>query len=77
MNESLQRFARDTILNGLRQLPEGHQMVFKRMYSHKNLELSIEDVVEKMDESKLDWAMQQVDNSLKKLAASLGDGRLS
>ena len=32
--------------------------------------MSIEAVVDEMPDNKLDWAMQQVDNSLKKIEAS-------
>lgn len=67
MNEALQNFARQELKDGLAKLPESNHMLFKRMYSHKNLDASINDVVDKMDASKLDWAMTQVSNSLKKL----------
>jgi hypothetical protein len=36
------------------------------MYSNDNLEMDINDVVDKMDEEKLDWAMQQVERTLNK-----------
>lgn len=66
MNVQLQNYARDTIKEGLAQLPEGWQRVFKQMYAHGNLELSIEEVVDQMPDDKLDWALSQVSNSLKK-----------
>jgi hypothetical protein len=46
---------------------EAQQLIFKRMYSHNNLELSINEVVDKMDKSKIDHATYQVENTLKKL----------
>ena len=64
MNEQLQAFARAELKAGLSQLPESHHMLFKRMYSHKNLEAKIDSVVDSMPENKLDWAMQQVKRSL-------------
>ncbi len=67
MNEKLQAYARQNLKDGLAQLPERNQMLFKRMYSHKNLEANMNDVVDKMPEDKLDWAMQQVDRSLAKM----------
>jgi len=67
MNNQLQEFARQNLKDGLTKLPEGHQELFKRMYSHGNLEASINDVVDGMPEDKLDWAMQQVQRSLDKL----------
>lgn len=67
MNAQLQKFARDTLKEGLARLPEGHQHMFKRMYSSKNLDRPIDEVVDRMHEKSLDWAMQQVQNSLNKL----------
>jgi len=66
MNERLQQVARDEILNGLRLLPEGNHVMFKRMYSHGNLDANIEDVVAAMPEDQLDRAMQQVERTLLK-----------
>ena len=68
MNDQLKNFAREQLKDGLKQLPENWQMTFRRMYSHKDLEKDICAVVDDIPEEKLDWAMQQVENSLKKLA---------
>jgi len=67
MNNQLQDFARAELKAGLAQLPESNHMIFKHMYSHKNLDLPIDEVVDKMPEEQLDWAMQQVQNSIAKL----------
>ncbi len=67
MNILLANYARENIKEGLLKLPKGYQMKFKRMYSHNNLELPIEDVVKNMPERNLDWALTQVQNSLKKI----------
>ncbi len=67
MNNQLQDFARQTLKSGLAQLPESNHMLFKRMYSHKNLNANIDYVVDSIDEEQLDWAMQQVQRSLDKL----------
>jgi len=66
MNKELERFARETILDGLKELPEKSHFLFKRMYSHKNLEASIEDVVANMDIERLDHAMTQISNTREK-----------
>jgi hypothetical protein len=68
MNDQLQEFARNELKEGLRRLPEANVMIFKRMYSHENLEASIDEVVDKMPEEKLDWAMQQVSRTIIKKA---------
>ena len=67
MNSQLVTYAREKIKEGLSKLSEGHQAVFKRLYSHENLELPIDKIVDNMPEGKLDWALTQVQNSLKKL----------
>ena len=67
MNKQLQDFARKNIIEGLQKLPEGWVGRFRQMYG--NQEDTTEDVVKKMPANKLDWAMLQVDNSLKKLTA--------
>lgn len=70
MNETAEKFMREQILIGLNQLTEAHQMIFKRMYSHKNLELPIAEVVEIIPDAKLDHALTQVENTLHKAKKS-------
>jgi hypothetical protein len=66
MNPTLSAFARQQLKEGLAKLnPENHRM-FKLMYSHKDLEKPIDDVVDAMPDDKLDWAMQQVERSVAK-----------
>lgn len=67
MNQQLQDFARTTLKAGLHRLPDEHQKVFRQMYSHRDLTLPIDAVVDAMPADRLDWAMQQVQNSLDKL----------
>ena len=66
MNEQLQVLARNEIKEGLAQLPNGWQLMFKRMYANGDLNSDINDVVDTMSADKLDWAMQQVQRSLVK-----------
>jgi len=66
MNKQLQEFARNTLKKGLAKLPESNRTLFKRMYSHKDLSLDINNVVDHLPVDKLDWAMQQVERSLQK-----------
>ena len=67
MNKSISDFTRQQIKEGLKQLPYNWQMMFKRMYSHNNLDCDIVTVVDNMPDEKLDWALSQVENSLKKI----------
>ena len=66
MNSQLEQFARQTIKDCLAQLSENNRLLFKRMYSHKNLDASIDDVVDRIPTDKLDWAMQQVERTRSK-----------
>ncbi len=66
MNDQLQNHARDTLKEGLTQCSEGQQLLFKRMYAHGNLDMSINEVVDNMAADRLDWAMQQVQRTLVK-----------
>lgn len=67
MNNQLEDYTRQKIKEGLSKLSEGHQIIFKRMYSHKNLKLPIDEVVDNMPKEKLDWVLTQVQNSLNKI----------
>jgi hypothetical protein len=66
VNSTLSAFARQELKDGLAQCDERQRMIFKRMYSHRNLDKPIADVVDAMPEDKLDWAMQQVERTLAK-----------
>lgn len=68
MNEKLQKFAREELKDGLNQLPEKWQNMFKRIYSHNDLDKNINDVVDALPCDKIDNAMVQVENSLDKLS---------
>jgi len=68
MNQQLQDFARDELKKGLSKCSEAQQHLFKRMYSHNDLDASIDDIVNGMSEEKLDWAMRQVQSTIEKNA---------
>ena len=67
MNKTMREFARNNIKVGLAKLPEKWQMRFKQMYLPDNLDADVNDVVDATPEEKLDWAMQQIQNSLEKI----------
>ena len=75
MNDTLKTYARSQILNGLQKLPDSWQERFKLMYGRNGGKRSVEDtkamtieeVVQEMPDEKLDWALSQIENSLKKL----------
>ena len=65
MNKQLQNYAREELKKGLSRCTEKEQHLFKQMYANGNLEQSVNDVIDNMDENKLDWAMIQVARTLK------------
>jgi hypothetical protein len=66
MNKTLENTARILLKELLNECTEPQQFMFKRMYSHKNLELTISDAVDQMDESKIDVALSQVERTIEK-----------
>ena len=65
MNKTLEESNRKILKDLLSQCTKPQQGMFKRMYSHENLELPIDKVVDNMDSSKLDLATTQVENTLR------------
>lgn len=68
MNKILQKFARDWLKDKLAMLPADNNLIFKRMYSRADLAKPIDSVIDDMSVTQLDWAMQQVQNTLDKRA---------
>ena len=48
------------------QCTPSQQLIFRRMYSHKNLDMPIDQIVENMPKEKKDWAIQQCENTVNK-----------
>ena len=65
MNETLQKFARQTLIQGLLKCTKKERWVFNKMYSPDDVDRNIDDVVCDMPEDQLDWAIQQVQRTLK------------
>jgi hypothetical protein len=63
MNILLETYARNEIKNHLRKCTEAQQMIFKRMYAHKNLDVAIDTLVDTMPIDRLDWALALVTNT--------------
>lgn len=66
MNKIAERVAKNALKKGLAACTDGEQHMFKRMYAHGNLDMDINDVVDSMDEDKLECAMGQVERTLAK-----------
>jgi len=66
MNETLKNAEKEILKDLLSQCTEPQQLMFKRIYCHLNLELSINEAVDKMEESKMDWAISQCERTVYK-----------
>lgn len=64
--QRLKKEKREILFKMVIQCTDKQQLLFKQMYSHKNLELPMDKVVENIPEEKLDWAIIQCENTLKK-----------
>jgi hypothetical protein len=65
-NQTLINAAKQILKDLLSKCTEPQQMLFKKMYCHKNLELSIDEAVDQMDTDKMDWAISQVERTIQK-----------
>ena len=65
MNDQLVKFAKSMIKLGLKECSSDQHLIFKRMYSHLDLTKDINEVVDSIPDEKLDWAMQQIQRTLK------------
>jgi len=67
MHELCRKVAIDYLKDGLSKCTKAQRHLFKRMYAGGDLELTIEAVVERMPDEKLEHAMDQVERTLKKM----------
>jgi len=70
LNDQMWEFARGKLKEGLAKLEEKHHALFRRMYSPKDLTMPINDVVDQMQNSSLDNAMDQIQRTIDKIARS-------
>lgn len=66
MKDQVEEFTRNELKKGLAKCSPAQQKIFKRMYSHQNLNLDIDNVVDNMIYENLDRALSQVDNTINK-----------
>ena len=64
MNNILESFARQWLRRNIVKCTKEQQHRFKLMYSHDDMDRTINEMVEYMDVEKLDWAMQQTERTL-------------
>ena len=63
MHKEMEDFARRKIKEGLGVLSEKHRDKFRRIYSHKDLNRPIDEIVDSMPAEHLSQALTQVNNS--------------
>lgn len=66
MNKTVDNFMNETLVKLYNQCTESQQLLFRRMYSHKNLDASIVEIVENMAHDKKEWAISQCERTLHK-----------
>jgi len=49
-------------------LPESNIIVFKHMYSHKDLTKDINSIIDELPDSRIRWCINQCENTVKKVA---------
>jgi len=65
MQPQVKNFIQEELKKGLIQCTEQQQQhFFKRMYSHDDLDRNINEVVDNMEEEKLDHVLRQVETTL-------------
>lgn len=64
------------ILNFLAECTSEQVRVFKQLYSYKNLELSVDKIINEMPVEKLDWAIRQCENTVLKNRKNKKERRL-
>lgn len=66
MNNTIKNFVTNRLKELLAECTEGQQLMFKRMYSNGNLHEHINNVVDQMEDDKLDYALTQVERTIDK-----------
>lgn len=80
MNEQLKTFAKEHLASNLAKLPTANQRIFKLMYGRNAGKRSvadaeamhIESILNEIPDCDLDWAMQQVLNTIDKIEKERG-----
>lgn len=64
--QKVKEFKQSQLIELLNQCTPEQQLFFKRMYSHKDLEKPIEQVVKELPDEKYDWAVCQCETTVNK-----------
>lgn len=64
MNNTFSQAGKTILKELLAQCTTSQQLLFKRMYSHKNLDCPINEAVDNMDPTKIDCAISQCERTV-------------
>lgn len=66
MNQTFSNAGRQILKDLLAQCTDGQKLMFNRMYSHENIDASIDEAVDGMDEAKISHAITQCERTVEK-----------
>lgn len=64
MNATIKTLITDKLKELLALCTAEQQLLFKKLYGHKKLNANIDTIVDEMDETKMDYAMTQIERTL-------------
>lgn len=65
-NETLIKISKEILKNLLSLCNESERKIFNKMHSPENIDASIDDIINNIESNKIDWAITQCENTLKK-----------
>ena len=71
------QYARNKLREGLAKCTIAEQEIFKQMYSHDNLKRHTNEIIERISEEKLDWALCQIERTLEKRGISIEEKKVA
>lgn len=66
MTSTTSKSLRMRILDGLNELTPNHRRLFKKIHAPHNMDDPIENTVKSISDDKLEWALKQVENTVRK-----------
>lgn len=72
MNKEIEDYSRKLVLEKLEQITTPQFIVFKRMYSSRNMDATKEQVAKNMNYEKINHALTQLDNTITKNKSNNG-----
>ena len=74
MNDILEKFARQWLKDNIKKIPISWELKFRHLYTSGDFHKPINIIIDEIHPDRLDWAMEQVQNSIKKLTKENKNG---